>query len=58
MKINLVVAALLGLTKAGTASDDTYTNTLASCQQFAATFKNTCNTANAPTTLSATASLS
>lgn len=31
MKNYFAVAALLGLTKAGASSDDTYTNTLASC---------------------------
>ena len=31
MKNYLVIAALLGLTKAGTTSDDTYNNSFSSC---------------------------
>ena len=57
-KLTTAVIALLGVSKAGSSSDDTFDNTLAGCESFASKFENTCASTSSTTSLSSVASSS
>lgn len=55
-KKSFIVALFLNEIKASTTADESYTNSLADCQTFAAKFANTCTGGTATSTVAAMAS--